>query len=47
MAKTSGWLAALGGVVALIGQYVAGINAWAVPLGAVVAIIFGAVSAMK
>ena len=47
MTKCAGWLAALGGVVALMGQYVSGINSWAVPLGAIVAIIFGAMAAMK
>jgi len=41
MARWSGWVAAVGGALALISQYVASMNAWGVPLGAVVAVIFG------
>ncbi|MDD5193204.1 MAG: hypothetical protein PHF67_01315 [Candidatus Nanoarchaeia archaeon] len=46
MAKWTGWVAALGGLLALIGQYVPSIASWAIPLGAVVAIIFGAWAAL-
>lgn len=41
MAKFAGWIAAIGGLLALVGNYVAAMTAWAVPLGGVIAIIFG------
>ena len=41
MANWTGWVAAAGGLLALISQYVASMNSWGVPLGAVVAIVFG------
>jgi len=47
MAKWSGYIAALGGLLALIGNYVASITSWAVPLGGIVAIIFGIWASMK
>lgn len=39
--KIACWIAALGGVVVLIGNYVPEITSWAVPLGAVLSVIFG------
>ena len=41
MTKWGGWVAALGGLVALVGYYVPSITAWAVPLGGVVALLAG------
>ena len=41
MARWTGWVAAAGGTLALIGQYVSSMNAWSVPTGTIVAIIFG------
>jgi len=40
MTRWTGWIAALGGLVSL-GYYIQSIAAWAVPLGAIVAIVFG------
>ncbi|MBS3093868.1 hypothetical protein J4456_04795 [Candidatus Pacearchaeota archaeon] len=45
--KIAGWIAALGGIIVLIGNYVAELGEWAVPLGAVLSIIFGIWSAFK
>ena len=38
--KWAGWVAALGGLLSL-GHYVPSMASWAVPLGAILAIIFG------
>ncbi len=46
MAGWTGWVAALGGLLALISQYVVSISSWGIPLGAVIAIIFGAWAAL-
>lgn len=40
MARWTGWIAALGGLVSL-GYYIPSIASWSVPLGAVAAIVFG------
>ncbi|GEM_PF-2342167 len=39
--KWSGWVAALGGLLSLIGHYLPNQATWMVPLGAILAIIFG------
>jgi len=41
------WIAALGGLIALIGAYVPSVTSWAVPLGGILAIIFGIWAAYK
>lgn len=42
MAKWTGWVAAAGGALGLIGQYSSqSMAAWAVPTGTIAAIIFG------
>lgn len=46
MAKWAGWVAAVGGLLALISQYVVSMDSWGVPVGAVVAIVFGAWAAL-
>ncbi len=40
MARWTGWIAALGGLLSF-GYYIPSIATWAVPLGASLAIIFG------
>lgn len=42
MMRWSGWVAAAGGAIALAGNYISGsFSEWAIPLGAVTAIVFG------
>ena len=41
MARWTGWIAAAGGALGLIGQYVPSMNAWSVPTGTIAAIVFG------
>ena len=42
-----GWVAAVGGALALVSQYVASMDAWGVPIGAIVAIVFGVWAAIE
>lgn len=41
MVRWTGYVAAVGGALALISQYVESLKPWGVPFGAAVAIIFG------
>jgi len=42
MMRWSGWVAAAGGTIALVGNYMSGsFGEWAIPLGAVTAVVFG------
>ena len=43
-----GWVAALGGVLALLGNYVSALSTYyLIPIGAIAAVIFGAWAAMQ
>ncbi len=47
MANWTGWVAALGGLIALASPYVTALNAWGPQIGGVVAIVFGIWAAMQ